>query len=60
MLNRLAAHAKSWEVKDRHEGLVFTHHVRRIESALSEVDPALCPGCEWQGWRVSSRLMPKA
>ena len=44
MLNRLKEHEKSWEVKDRHVGLVFKHHVRRIEYALREADEALLLG----------------
>ncbi|CAE7821267.1 unnamed protein product [Symbiodinium sp. CCMP2456] len=55
-LNAVAGHAHSWEVKDRHEGLIFTHYVRRIESALREVDLDLYQKLLLTAWSVDQQI----
>ncbi|CAE7864339.1 unnamed protein product [Symbiodinium necroappetens] len=53
-LNAVAGHANSWE--DRHEGLIFTHYVRRIESALREVDLDLYQKLLLTAWSVDQQI----
>eukprot|EP00440_Ansanella_granifera_P062564 gb/GFBE01067839.1/.p1 GENE.gb/GFBE01067839.1/~~gb/GFBE01067839.1/.p1 ORF type:complete len:317 (+),score=35.54 gb/GFBE01067839.1/:1-951(+) len=55
-LHCLADHPASWEVRDRHSGLVFKHHVRRVEAVLREHTRKLYAKLLETAWAVDQRL----